>query len=68
MKLRIWQICLTVLFLFIFHVASLAQVDKEINVASNINKNVISLTLDDKVNSNYVEAGPLISAVVERVN
>lgn len=72
MKLRTWLFRITGLLSLIFtFISTLAQVDpqanKQINIASNINQKVTPLALDDKVNTNYVEAGPLISASGKRL-
>jgi len=72
MKLRFLPLRITALLFLIFTLFPvLAQVDpqanKQINIASNINQKVVPLTLNEQVNSNYVEAGPLISASGKRL-
>jgi hypothetical protein len=72
MKARPWQVRSTsLLFLIFVLVPALGQVQapasSAINQALDINSNLVPLPLNDKVNSDYVEAGPLISADGKRL-
>ncbi len=66
-----WLVKLIGLSIVVFNsISSLAQSGSPgnpINIASDINKTVQPFPLNDHVNSNYVEAGPLISASGKRL-
>ena len=72
MNPRLWQVRSTsLLFLIFVFVSTVAQVDSpagaSINIPSDINSKLVPLPLNDKVNSDYVEAGPLISSDGKRL-